>query len=182
MFTRVVLRAAALASRPVLSSPISTTRLLSTKIIRPSRPLASSVSFQRRFASEEATKSAEEAEALEQSSAHENVEETASDPIVEAAVGSVETTTTQVATPTSQEAETTSKSTNGTATGQVADQPPSVDAQGKPVSWDLAPNKTVYVGNLFFDAKPDELKQFFGRYGAVSNIDMITDIRGYSKG
>lgn len=134
--------------------------------------MALSVSFQRRFASEEAAKNEEETEALEQSSAHENVAETASDPIVEAAVDSVETTSTQVIEPDTQ-------SSTGAA---AASQPPATDGEGKPVSWDLAPSNTVYVGNLFFDSKPDELKQFFGRYGSVANVDMITDIRGYSKG
>lgn len=50
------------------------------------------------------------------------------------------------------------------------------------IGWQVEPNNTVYVGNLFFDAKEDDIRDFFSKYGQVTKIDLITDVRGYSKG
>ena len=50
------------------------------------------------------------------------------------------------------------------------------------IGWQIEPNNTVYVGNLFFDAKEDDIRDFFSKYGQITKIDLITDMRGYSKG
>lgn len=44
------------------------------------------------------------------------------------------------------------------------------------------PSKTVYVGNLFFDVRAEDLKQEFERAGAVQEAKIIMDNRGMSKG
>ena len=41
---------------------------------------------------------------------------------------------------------------------------------------------TVYVGNLFFDVRGEDLKKEFGRAGTVLDTKIITDQRGLSKG
>lgn len=41
---------------------------------------------------------------------------------------------------------------------------------------------TVYVGNLFFDVKTEDLKQEFERAGPVVEAKIISDQRGLSKG
>ena len=42
--------------------------------------------------------------------------------------------------------------------------------------------KTVYVGNLFFDVKEDDLKKEFAKAGSVLSVKIIHDQRGLSKG
>ena len=44
------------------------------------------------------------------------------------------------------------------------------------------PSKTVYVGNLFFDVRSDDLKREFSRAGEINDVKIIMDQRGLSKG
>lgn len=44
------------------------------------------------------------------------------------------------------------------------------------------PAKTVYVGNLFFDVRSEDLKREFERAGPVVDAKIIMDQRGLSKG
>lgn len=41
---------------------------------------------------------------------------------------------------------------------------------------------TIYVGNLFFDVRPEDLRREFERAGPVVNSKVIMDQRGLSKG
>lgn len=43
-------------------------------------------------------------------------------------------------------------------------------------------SKTVYVGNLFFDVKREDLAKEFSQAGPVTEAKIITDVRGLSKG
>lgn len=43
-------------------------------------------------------------------------------------------------------------------------------------------SKTLYVGNLFFDVRSDDLKKEFERAGEVVDAKIIMDARGLSKG
>ena len=43
-------------------------------------------------------------------------------------------------------------------------------------------SKVVYVGNLFFDTKADDIKAEFAKAGQVEDVRIITDMRGLSKG
>ncbi|KAL6720810.1 hypothetical protein ACLMJK_002735 [Lecanora helva] len=47
---------------------------------------------------------------------------------------------------------------------------------------DGEPSSTVYVGNLFFDVRGEDLKQEFERAGRVVSSKVINDSRGLSKG
>jgi RNA recognition motif. (a.k.a. RRM, RBD, or RNP domain) len=143
------LRAASIASRPVLSSPKSSTRLLSTRAILPSRPQVSSFVFQRRFNTEDAKREAIETGA-----------ETVHEPFVEEAT-----------------------STSAAEQDSAIDRAPSnKESVGSPLSWAVEPNNSIYVGNLFFDAKEEDIRDFFEKYGEVSKITLVKDVRGYSKG
>ena len=42
--------------------------------------------------------------------------------------------------------------------------------------------KTVYVGNLFFDVRSEDLKKEFERAGPIVDAKIIMDQRGLSKG
>ncbi|KAG8530698.1 uncharacterized protein KY384_004054 [Bacidia gigantensis] len=44
------------------------------------------------------------------------------------------------------------------------------------------PSSQVYVGNLFFDVRGDDLTKEFSRAGAIVNARVVTDQRGLSKG
>jgi RNA recognition motif-containing protein len=55
-------------------------------------------------------------------------------------------------------------------------------AAGKPVGWNIEPSATVYVGNLFFDVKDNEIDEFFTKFGGVQETKIVKDIRGFSKG
>lgn len=59
----------------------------------------------------------------------------------------------------------------GTASGQ----------ESAPASTGTDP-KTLYVGNLFFDVKEDDLKKEFAKAGNVLSVKIIYDQRGLSKG
>lgn len=53
-------------------------------------------------------------------------------------------------------------------------------SSGEPDSGEVT--KTVYVGNLFFDVKEDDLKKEMAKAGNVLNVKIIHDQRGLSKG
>jgi cold-inducible RNA-binding protein len=43
--------------------------------------------------------------------------------------------------------------------------------------------KTIYVGNLPYQATPEELEELFGQYGQVERVDIISDrFTGKSRG
>jgi RNA recognition motif-containing protein len=151
-------------SRPLLSSPKPTTRFLSTRALLPSRPIISTLSFQRRFNSEESPKENEEESSSAAAESVEDAAQLAAEPIVE-----------------SDTAETAAEDANQTASANNtadATQP----APLTPSGWQLEPNNVVYVGNLFFEAKEEDLREHLGKYGEIAEVRMINDIRGYSKG
>ncbi|KAI4199989.1 MAG: hypothetical protein LQ350_004251 [Teloschistes chrysophthalmus] len=48
--------------------------------------------------------------------------------------------------------------------------------------WDAAPVSSVYIGNLFFDVKEQDLREEFSKCGEIESIKLIMDNRGLSKG
>lgn len=44
------------------------------------------------------------------------------------------------------------------------------------------PKETIYVGNLFFEVKAEDLKNLFAQYGNVLEARLIADARGMSRG
>ena len=46
----------------------------------------------------------------------------------------------------------------------------------------IAPTTTLYVGNLFFESTEAALRREFSKFGEISNIKIIYDHRGLSKG
>ncbi|KAL8650202.1 MAG: hypothetical protein Q9226_005243, partial [Calogaya cf. arnoldii] len=45
-----------------------------------------------------------------------------------------------------------------------------------------APGSNLYVGNLFFDVREDDLRKRFEQCGTIENVKLIMDNRGLSKG
>ncbi|KAL9600436.1 MAG: hypothetical protein Q9219_003189 [cf. Caloplaca sp. 3 TL-2023] len=54
--------------------------------------------------------------------------------------------------------------------------------KGSPGNANATPNPTVYVGNLFFDVREEDLKQEFEKIAKVETVKLILDARGLSKG
>ncbi|KAL8784945.1 MAG: hypothetical protein Q9213_003687, partial [Squamulea squamosa] len=48
--------------------------------------------------------------------------------------------------------------------------------------YDSPPSKSIYVGNLFFDVREDDLRKKFEECGTIENVKLIMDNRGLSKG
>ena len=44
------------------------------------------------------------------------------------------------------------------------------------------PNKTLYVGNLYYEVTSDQLKRVFSRFGDVQSVRLVYDNRGLSRG
>lgn len=56
----------------------------------------------------------------------------------------------------------------------------SLDSRGSRI--EPEPSKTVYVGNLFFDVRAEDLEQHFESAGPIISAKIINDARGLSKG
>ncbi|KAL8712198.1 MAG: hypothetical protein Q9225_006998, partial [Loekoesia sp. 1 TL-2023] len=54
--------------------------------------------------------------------------------------------------------------------------------QEPPPSEGPLPSECVYVGNLFFDVKEDDIRRKFQEIGRIQSVKMIKDNRGLSKG
>ncbi|KAL8751103.1 MAG: hypothetical protein Q9199_006651, partial [Rusavskia elegans] len=48
--------------------------------------------------------------------------------------------------------------------------------------YDAPPSSSIYVGNLFFDVREDDLRKKFEECGTIENVKLIMDNRGLSKG
>lgn len=190
---RIGLRRVALR---VLSKP-STTLLCRSRAINTATPFTArsklqglSISqLQRRFASEEAqTQSEPSADRTEEGQHGDNSiaassEPTqADDPVPEQAYGSQPAQREQSRTLgdfASAAAETTREAAS-TAYGAVADLATGGGRySNRP---DTPPGPSVYVGNLFFDVREDDLRREFEKLGAIESVKVIVDNRGLSKG
>lgn len=127
-------------------------------------------SFQRRFVTEDATKSETATAATEnfaQTAAEAPVEEDLT-PAQEAAQ----------APPTDSSATVGADALHAAAQGKSqGDRKPSRFGSSP-----APPNKTVYVGNLYYEVTEDQLKRVFSRFGAIESVNVVFDNRGLSRG
>ena len=47
---------------------------------------------------------------------------------------------------------------------------------------EVAPTNKLYIGNIFFDVTVDDLEKEFSRFGTISDLKLIRDAKGLSKG
>ena len=47
---------------------------------------------------------------------------------------------------------------------------------------EVAPNKQLYIGNLYYEVTAEQLKNVFSRFGEVSSVKIVYDNRGLSRG
>ncbi|OCL10388.1 hypothetical protein AOQ84DRAFT_315563 [Glonium stellatum] len=141
--------------------------------------------FQRRFASDEATKSEEQAaNTLSESTQTESSAVPASadaeeqSTIASSISSATETVKEKAAHAFDAVAETASAAV-GAATGASAIEKPVGPFGAQSPN---QPNNTLYIGNLFFEVTEDQLKKVFSRFGAVTKAQIIYDNRGLSRG
>ena len=183
------------------SRPLTT---LTVPVLRPGVSRAAFLPIQRRFASEEAaTQSETEADgATEAQHGDNSTAASSSDVDASKSTSQPEETT---ATSTIQSAADTASNQASAAAQQVGDAAQSasesVTGAAASVGQSLSQaagfanseressessvgevSKTVYVGNLFFDVRSEDLKKEFERAGPVVDVKIIMDARGLSKG
>lgn len=148
---------------------------LTPSAFRPRQQQWSIASFQRRFASDEVSKTdSAEAAAAE---ASENFAQTAAEAPVEDNL-----------TPAQQEAqaEPTDKSATvgADALEAAATKPSQTSPRGKRerTSKNIEPHNVLYIGNLYYEVTPDQLKRVFSRFGDIESIKIVYDNRGLSRG
>lgn len=136
--------------------------------------------FQKRFLSEEPHKvEVTEAEA-KKVEAEEGFAQTAAEAPVE-----------EDLTPAKQEAQAPSTDAEHTVGIDALEQAAKPRASGKPAAHtnsrmkrerSTVPNKTVYVGNLYYEVTSEQLKRVFNRFGEVESVRLVYDNRGLSRG
>jgi nucleolin len=47
---------------------------------------------------------------------------------------------------------------------------------------DNPPNKTLYIGNLYYEVTTEQLQRVFTRFGEVESVKIVYDNRGLSRG
>ncbi|KAI4272802.1 MAG: hypothetical protein LQ337_005047 [Flavoplaca oasis] len=55
-------------------------------------------------------------------------------------------------------------------------------SSARQANFDTPPSTNVYVGNLFFDVREDDLRKKFEECGTIESVKLIMDNRGLSKG
>ncbi|OCK93471.1 uncharacterized protein K441DRAFT_661329 [Cenococcum geophilum 1.58] len=140
-------------------------------------------SFQRRFASDEATKTEEQvANAVSESTQAESSSIPASadaeeQSTIAPAISSAAETVEKRAADTFDTATQTTEAADGAANSTFA-----FERHSKTFDSANAPNTTLYIGNLFFEVTDDQLKKVFSRFGAVTKSSIVYDNRGLSRG
>ncbi|OCK82098.1 RNA-binding domain-containing protein [Lepidopterella palustris CBS 459.81] len=197
LLRRSALRALSTPSTCFITKPRSITTYTPASFKLRQQPWISS-SFQRRFASDDATKT--EGESASKKSSDESVTEAATESFSQTATEApiAETSAAEVPAESSErvsstEDQSTIASAIHSTKGNIQER--AVDAFGavaaatpfgnRPVFGQATPNppnKTLYVGNLFFEVTEDQLQRVFSRFGRISKTTMVYDTRGLSRG
>lgn len=175
-FNRFLLRRAATRAisatpaKSILAQPRSITTFTPASL-RTRQQQWSIVGLQRRFLGDDATKS--EAAQAAAADSSENFAQTAAEAPVEDGL-----------TPAQQDAQappTDAENTVGPDALEAAAKADSFTSPRRPRD-NVEKNKTLYVGNLFYEVKEDQIKKVFSRFGEVESVSLISDNRGLSRG
>lgn len=176
---RFLLRRAAARAISASPSKACTTQprsinTLTSSALRLRQQQWSIASFQRRFASDEASKteSAEAAAAV----ASENFAQTAAEAPIEENLTPAQQHV--QAEPTNESATVGLSALDAAAAAPKTSSRPQRERSGTPAE----PNKVLYVGNLYYEVTPEQLKRVFSRFGDVDSIKIVYDNRGLSRG
>ncbi|EDU51034.1 RNA binding domain containing protein [Pyrenophora tritici-repentis Pt-1C-BFP] len=168
LLRRTAVRAiSASPSKTFLAKPRSI-NTITPSAFRLRQPTWSIASFQRRFASDDVTKT-EEAQTSD-----ENFAQTAAEAPVE-----------ENLTPAQEEAQADPKDESATigvdALEAATNRPTTMGRQSRQ-SRNTEPNKMLYIGNLYYEVTADQLKRVFSRFGEVESVKIVYDNRGLSRG
>ncbi|ORY05720.1 hypothetical protein BCR34DRAFT_543805 [Clohesyomyces aquaticus] len=168
---------AASPSKTIFAKPRSITTRAPFAFRSAQQPWSTSL-FQRRFASDEATKAEEEAKA-EQLSSSRSASEGSSESFAQTVTGSPADDTVTPAPEAPQAEPTDAEATVGiNALEGAVKQSSKNETRGNPAN----PVKTVYVGNLYYEVTQDQLQRVFSRFGPVDSVKIVYDNRGLSRG
>ncbi len=141
---------------------------------------------QKRWASEEITQSEPEADGATEAQHGENSIAAASENEAPATADREEQSTVTSAIKSAAEtasAQASAATTSVSAAAETArDYVSGATQEDTPARTENAESNTVYVGNLFFDVTAEDLRNEFGKAGAVENAKIVYDQRGLSKG
>ncbi|CAE7203031.1 hypothetical protein CFE70_010538 [Pyrenophora teres f. teres 0-1] len=171
LLRRTAVRAiSASPSKTFLAKPRSI-NTITPSAFRLRQPTWSIASFQRRFASDDVTKT-EETQASEEAS--ENFAQTAAEAPVE-----------ENLTPAQEEAQADpmdESATVGVDALETAINSPNGRKPRTNAPRSTEPNKMLYIGNLYYEVTADQLKRVFSRFGEVESVKIVYDNRGLSRG
>jgi nucleolin len=68
------------------------------------------------------------------------------------------------------------------ALAEVAQAAERTDRKPRTRSEQNPPNRTLYIGNLYYEVTGDQLQKVFSRFGEVESVKVIYDNRGLSRG
>lgn len=172
LFRRSAVRAfSATPSKAFLAQPRSITSI-TPSALRLRQQSWSVASFQRRFASDEATKTESAAEAAEAAEAKENFAQTAAEAPVE-----------ENLTPAQQQAQADPTNASATVTPDALfTAETTLRTRPRRDTSDAPPGRTLYIGNLYYEVTADQLQRVFSRFGEIENVKIIYDNRGLSRG
>lgn len=146
-------------------------------------------SFQRRFASDDVSKT--EAAQAAAADAPENFAQTAAEAPVEDNLtpAQQEAPVEENLTPEQKEAQappTDKKATVGTDALEAAADAAASGSRStrspRQSSSPAEPNNVLYIGNLYYEVTVEQLKRVFSRFGEIDNVKIVYDNRGLSRG
>ncbi|KAF1833057.1 RNA binding domain-containing protein [Decorospora gaudefroyi] len=178
LLRRTAVRAiSASPSKACLAKPRSITTVAPSAFRLRQQPW-SLASFQRRFASDDVTKAEAEAAAAD---TPDNFAQTAAEAPVE-----------ENLTPAQQEAQADPQDASATVGTDALDNAmwkadqQDASSQGTKKALreprNVAPHKTLYIGNLYYEVTADQLNRVFSRFGEVESVKIVYDNRGLSRG
>jgi nucleolin len=153
-----------LASSPSTSSFISKPRAISSlaSSLPRARPVAQSLTFQRRWATTDAAK--EEEEEVPVSEIQPTLQEEVENAIHEDRMAAADDAAPAQAT------------FQDDAASVIPPKP------NRGIYAENLPKPAIYLGNLFFDLTENDLKRAFSQFGEVTHVRILRDMRGLSKG
>ncbi|KAH9878986.1 hypothetical protein J1614_002421, partial [Plenodomus biglobosus] len=177
LLRRTAVRAiSATPSKAFLAQPRSITSI-TPAALRLRQQQWSIASFQRRFASDEATKTGSAEQVAE---ANDDFAQTAAEAPVE-----------ENLTPAQQEVQAEPTKAPATSGADALSSPASIDTNprrerrarpGRDSDTPAPPSTTLYIGNLYYEVTAEQLKRVFSRFGEIEAVKVIYDNRGLSRG
>ncbi|KAF2498651.1 RNA-binding domain-containing protein [Lophium mytilinum] len=176
LLRRAAVRALSTPSTSFLSKPRSITTFTPASFRLRQQP-SIVLTFQRRFASDDAEKSEEFA----QTATEAPITETATEPAAETSETEPQSTLGS-AKEYAQEKASDALGALGLQGAASAVAPPQSSQRSSYTNPLATPNKVLYVGNLFFEVTEDQLRRVFSRFGSVEDVRLVKDGKGLSRG